>query len=94
LATGKSKNSKMAAEESQVFKLPQTNELRALLTIIRDRDTPRAEWIFHADRIIRLLVEEGLNHLPFTEKIVQTPTGHRYESPVSYYNTILINARA
>ena len=28
----------------------------------------RGEFIFYADRIIRLLVEEGLNHLPVQEK--------------------------
>lgn len=62
-----------------VHELQKTNELKALLTIIRDKNTSRAEWIFYADRVIRLLVEEGLNHLPFTPKTVITPTGHKYE---------------
>ncbi|CAD6927618.1 unnamed protein product, partial [Tilletia caries] len=30
------------------------------------------------DRIIRLLVEEGLNHLPIDTKTIQTPTGLPY----------------
>ncbi|CAD6886838.1 unnamed protein product [Tilletia caries] len=51
-------------------RLPQTNQLNALLTIIRDKKTPH--------RIIRLLVEEGLNHLPIDTKTIQTPTGLPY----------------
>lgn len=30
--------------------------------------------MFYSDRIIRLLVEEGLNHLPVVPKTVETPT--------------------
>ncbi|ORX55039.1 cytosine deaminase-uracil phosphoribosyltransferase fusion protein [Hesseltinella vesiculosa] len=48
------------------------------MTIIRAKSTPRADFIFYADRIIRLLVEEGLNHLPVVEKDVETPTGNVY----------------
>lgn len=64
---------------SNVSVLPRTNQLTALLTLIRDKNTQRAEFIFHSDRIIRLLVEEGLNHLPVLPKSVQTPTGDTYE---------------
>lgn len=62
-----------------VFKLAQTAQLEALYTIIRDKDTPRGDFIFYSDRIIRLLVEEGLNHLPVIPKTVETPTGVAYE---------------
>ena len=44
--------------------LPQTNQLIALLTICRDRKTSRADFIFYANRIIRLLVEEGMTLVP------------------------------
>ncbi|PWN37730.1 PRTase-like protein [Meira miltonrushii] len=60
-------------------RLPQTAQLDALLTIIRDKGTSRSDFIFYSDRIIRLLVEEGLNHLPTLEKTVQTPTGLPYK---------------
>lgn len=40
-------------------RLPQTKQLDALMTIIRDQDTKRSDFIFYSDRIIRLLVEEG-----------------------------------
>ncbi|KZP05338.1 PRTase-like protein [Athelia psychrophila] len=62
-----------------VFTLPQTAQLEALYTIIRDKDTSRGDFLFYSDRIIRLLVEEALNHLPVVAKSVQTPTGATYD---------------
>ena len=46
--------------------------------MIRDRNTERADFIFYSNRIIRLLVEEGLNHLPVIEHTITTPVGHTY----------------
>ncbi|KAJ4306518.1 Uracil phosphoribosyltransferase, synthesizes UMP from uracil [Collariella sp. IMI 366227] len=51
-------------EFDTVTVLPQTPQLIALLSIIRNKDTQRGDFIFYSNRIIRLLVEEGLNHLP------------------------------
>jgi uracil phosphoribosyltransferase len=59
---------------TSVVTLPQTAQLEALYTIIRDKKTSRADFLFYSDRIIRLLVEEGLNHLPVIPKTVETPT--------------------
>lgn len=61
-----------------VHVLPQTPQLIALLTIIRDKDTERADFIFYSNRIIRLLVEEGLNHLPVVAHTVTSPVGKDY----------------
>jgi uracil phosphoribosyltransferase len=61
-----------------VHTLPQTPQLIALLTMIRDKNTDRADFIFYSNRIIRLLVEEGLNHLPVVEHTVTTPVGRSY----------------
>lgn len=46
--------------------------------MIRDRNTARADFIFYSNRIIRLLVEEGLNHLPVFEHTITTPVGRTY----------------
>ena len=46
--------------------------------MIRDRNTIRADFIFYSNRIIRLLVEEGLNHLPTVERTITTPVGRPY----------------
>jgi uracil phosphoribosyltransferase len=58
--------------------LPQTNQLRAMHTVIRDRDCPRADFVHYARRIIHLLLEEALGQLPFTPKAVTTPVGATY----------------
>ncbi|KIY53616.1 PRTase-like protein [Fistulina hepatica ATCC 64428] len=62
-----------------VFTLAQTPQLEALFTIIRNKDTSRGDFLFYSDRIIRLLVEEGLNHLPVVSRTVETPTGTTYD---------------
>ena len=46
--------------------------------MIRDKNTDRADFIFYSNRIIRLLVEEGLNHLPVQECAITTPVGQSY----------------
>lgn len=49
-----------------------------VISIIRNKDTERADFIFYSNRIIRLLVEEGLNHLPVNEQSITTPVGRVY----------------
>lgn len=58
--------------------LTMTPQLRTLLTMIRNKNTDRNDFIFYADRINRLLIEEGLNFLPTREKVVETRTGQQY----------------
>ncbi|XP_041351829.1 uracil phosphoribosyltransferase homolog isoform X2 [Gigantopelta aegis] len=40
--------------------------------------TTRSDFIFYADRLIRLVVEEGLNQLPYRKCTITTPTGQTY----------------
>ncbi|MDD4878567.1 MAG: uracil phosphoribosyltransferase [Candidatus Nanoarchaeia archaeon] len=61
-----------------VYELEQTDQLVALYTIIRDEKTKRDEFIFCADRIIRLLVEKATEFLPTREKTIRTPTESEY----------------
>lgn len=65
--------------QQNVTVLNQTPQLIALLTKIRDKSTDRGDFIFYSNRIIRLLVEEGLNHLPTTQHTVVTPTNQHYD---------------
>lgn len=46
--------------------------------MIRDKDTTRADFIFYSNRVTRLLVEEGLNHLPTIPHTVTSPVGKDY----------------
>ncbi|MEU4805170.1 uracil phosphoribosyltransferase [Actinosynnema sp. NPDC023587] len=59
--------------------LPQTNQLRALHTVIRDREASREDFVSYSERIIRLLVEAALDLLPFEPHVVRTPVGADYQ---------------
>ena len=43
------------------------------------RNTTRSDFVFTADRLIRLVIEEGLNILPCSPRTVQTSSGLTYE---------------
>jgi hypothetical protein len=47
--------------------LKSTNQIKELQTIIRDTATSRSDFKFVADRLIRMVIEEGLNQLPYTD---------------------------
>ncbi|KAL2246848.1 uridine kinase-like protein 1, chloroplastic [Sesamum indicum] len=61
-----------------VYVIQSTFQIRGMHTLIRDRDISKHDFVFYSDRVIRLVVEHGLGHLPFTEKQVVTPTGSVY----------------
>ncbi|XP_056654389.1 uracil phosphoribosyltransferase homolog [Monodelphis domestica] len=63
----------------QLKVLPMNDQIRELQTIIRAKTASRGDFVFSADRLIRLVVEEGLNQLPYERCTVTTPTGHKYE---------------
>ncbi|XP_036894486.1 uracil phosphoribosyltransferase homolog isoform X2 [Sturnira hondurensis] len=64
---------------AQLKLLPMNDQIRELQTIIRDKTASRGDFMFSADRLIRLVVEEGLNQLPYKECVVTTPTGEAME---------------
>lgn len=43
------------------------------------RKSPREDFVFDSDRLIRLVIEEGLNHLPSKPKTIETPPGGIYK---------------
>eukprot|EP01137_Pigoraptor_chileana_P001264 Opistho-2@38648 len=69
----------LLAKYPNLVVLRPTPQVVALHTIIRDVETPRNDFVFYADRLIRLLIEEGLCLVPFGRKTVITPTGDKYE---------------
>lgn len=58
--------------------MPINDQVRELQTVIRDKQTNRGNFKFYADRLIRLVVEEGLNKLPIEKIDVRTPTGNTF----------------
>ncbi|KAH3673181.1 hypothetical protein WICMUC_003799 [Wickerhamomyces mucosus] len=69
----------MSSLSPNVLLLEQTNQLKGLFSIIRSKDTHRSDFVFYSDRIIRLLVEKGLEQLPVETHDVQTPLDVTYE---------------
>jgi uridine kinase len=63
--------------------LPTTPQIRGLHTFIRNKDTPRDEFIFYSKRLIRLVIEYTLSLMRFNDKIVETPQGVQYKG--KYY---------
>lgn len=61
-----------------LYVIQSTFQIRGMHTLIRDANITKHDFVFYADRLIRLVVEHGLGHLPFTEKQVTTPTGSVY----------------
>ncbi|MPC17321.1 Uridine-cytidine kinase-like 1 [Portunus trituberculatus] len=67
------------ARPSSLHLLPSTPQIRGLHTFIRNKDTPRDEFIFYSKRLIRLVIEHALALLPFRDITVETPQGIPYE---------------
>ncbi|XP_019447037.1 PREDICTED: uridine kinase-like protein 3 isoform X1 [Lupinus angustifolius] len=61
-----------------LYVIHSTFQIRGMHTLIRDAQITKHDFVFYSDRLIRLVVEHGLGHLPFTEKQVITPTGSVY----------------
>ncbi|MED6159449.1 Uridine kinase-like protein 3 [Stylosanthes scabra] len=61
-----------------LYVIQSTFQMRGMHTLVRDSKTTKHDFVFYSDRLIRLVVEHGLGHLPFTEKQVITPTGSVY----------------
>ena len=58
--------------------VPNNFQIRGMHTIIRNCETEPPDFVFYADRLIRLVVEYGLGRFHFTERTVLTPTGKKY----------------
>lgn len=73
--------------EYRISVLKCNNQIKELHTVLRDRETSHSDFKFYSDRLIRLVVEEGLNDLPYQSLNVITPGNHefngvKYISPV------------
>lgn len=64
---------------NSLHQLEQTKQIRFMHTILRNRDTPRDEFIFYSNRLIRILIEHALSLLPFEDVAVHTNQGQIYE---------------
>lgn len=59
--------------------IPETRQLKGIMTILRDRTTSREDFIFFVDRLATYLIERAVDHLPHTPHTVVTPIDFEYE---------------
>eukprot|EP00047_Mylnosiga_fluctuans_P018171 m.67921 g.67921 ORF g.67921 m.67921 type:complete len:208 (+) comp7472_c0_seq3:34-657(+) len=62
----------------QLRLLAQTDNTRSIQTILHNTTTSKSDFEFHANRLIRLVVEEGLDKLPLSDAAIVTPTGESF----------------
>uniref|UniRef100_A0A0K0FFN2 Uridine kinase n=1 Tax=Strongyloides venezuelensis TaxID=75913 RepID=A0A0K0FFN2_STRVS len=55
--------------------LKQTRQIIGQITKIRNRECSRDEFIFYSDRILSLLIEESMNHIPYVDHLVTMANG-------------------
>uniref|UniRef100_A0A7S4L306 uracil phosphoribosyltransferase n=1 Tax=Paramoeba aestuarina TaxID=180227 RepID=A0A7S4L306_9EUKA len=95
---------KWSSPPSQVHIMPQTQLIRSLSTILRNEKTPLVDFIFHTDRLSRLLAEfaldsviadmykpdEGKGKEDMGVKEVVTPTGSVYTGVKLDYSKVSV----
>ncbi|KAK6587875.1 Fur1p like uracil phosphoribosyltransferase [Cryptosporidium xiaoi] len=57
----------------------QTPQLRGVMTILRDANTTKEDFVFYTDRISRIVLEHALNLLPYDYKEIKTPSGVEFK---------------
>ncbi|KAI6222484.1 Uridine kinase [Aphelenchoides fujianensis] len=65
-------------EPDSLHIIEQTPQVLGLHTIIRNRDTPRDQFIFVAERLMQILIENAMEFIPYAEVQVETPSGEMY----------------
>ncbi|KAK6590198.1 uridine kinase uracil phosphoribosyltransferase [Cryptosporidium xiaoi] len=59
--------------------IPSNCQIRQMHSIIRNKNTSGIDFVFWADRLIRLVVENALGHLQFEYQTIETPIGELYD---------------
>ncbi|KAE8541822.1 uridine kinase [Cryptococcus gattii VGV] len=88
---GQNRNSSTPSVEKfdkQIVLLEQSNQLRGIMTILRDRTTHREEFIFHIDRLSTVIVEKALTLIPCEPRIVRTPNKNVYKGASQTKNLV------
>nr|KIR49283.1 uridine kinase [Cryptococcus bacillisporus CA1280] len=91
---GQNRNSRTPSVEKfdkQIVLLEQSNQLRGIMTILRDRTTHREEFIFHIDRLSTVIVEKALTLIPCEPRIVRTPNKNVYKGASQTKNLVGIS---
>ena len=64
--------------------LPETSQIKGLHTFVRNRNTPRDEFIFYSRRLIRLVIEYALSLMPYEKVKHSCPKAHKTQKKKSF----------
>ncbi|KAL7067772.1 hypothetical protein ACR3K2_16810 [Cryptosporidium serpentis] len=56
----------------------QTPQLKGIITILRDVNTNKEDFMFYTDRVSRIVLEDALNLLPYNVKTIKSPMNVEY----------------
>lgn len=56
-------------------KVITSNAVKHLFTRLRDKNTDTEKFVYYANRLMRILAEEGIAELPQVKKTIETPCG-------------------
>jgi len=65
--------------------------LTHLFSKLRDEKSTTATFVYYANRLMRILAEEGIAHLPSVEKEIQTPCGMFKGVEINEDNCIVVS---
>ncbi|KAL3235688.1 uridine kinase URK1 [Nakaseomyces bracarensis] len=70
--------------------LPQTNQVKAIHTILIDRSVDRADFVFYFDRIATILIANALNDVPIERHYsITTPEGYELKDQIKcHYESV------
>jgi len=63
---------------ANLHELPRSNQIIGILTIIRNNETTRDDFIFYSERLMRRTFEYALSFLPHRDVTVSMPSGEEY----------------
>lgn len=61
-----------------VYELSQNNVLKSIHCIIRNKNTEYEGFVFHSNRLIRLVLERCFELMPYQDSCCSTPIGETY----------------
>ncbi|ODV94500.1 hypothetical protein PACTADRAFT_19390, partial [Pachysolen tannophilus NRRL Y-2460] len=78
-------------DDARAIRLPRTNQLNCINTILLNKSTRRDEFIFYFDRIATILLTHALNLLTYTPVKITTPTNYEVKSIRPLESIVAIN---
>ncbi|CCE63006.1 hypothetical protein TPHA_0D03710 [Tetrapisispora phaffii CBS 4417] len=78
-----SKDSKPLSYYKNIFQIPATNQVKALRTMLLDKNLSRDDFVFYFDRVATILLSSALNNINIQSRVtIETPEGHHEKNMI------------